>query len=87
MSHDSFARNPDTVHDENEAVDIGRYRELNKTWRITMAVMTATATALAINQIFNLGFLMDQVMLDGRYLYLITGIMLCMVFITFPANK
>ena len=26
-------------------------------------------------------------MLDSRYMYLITGIMLCMVFVTFPANK
>ncbi|MFM1895983.1 MAG: hypothetical protein RLZZ385_1057 [Pseudomonadota bacterium] len=87
MTHESFAEDPATVHDENEAVDIGRYRELSKPWRITMAVMTTTATLLAINQIFNLGFLVDQVMLDGRYLYLITGIMLCMVFITFPATK
>ena len=26
-------------------------------------------------------------MLDSRYMYLITGIMLCMVFVTFPANR
>ena len=52
-----------------------------------MAVMTACSIFLAINQIFNLGFFIGYVMLDSRYMYLITGIMLCMVFVTFPANK
>lgn len=86
MTHESFAKDPATVHDENEAVDIGRYRDLNWTWRMVMAGMTGTAILLAVNQIFNLGFLVDYVMLDSRYLYLITGLMLCMVFITFPAS-
>lgn len=52
-----------------------------------MAAMTAVSIALAINQIFNLGFFVGYVMLDSRYMYLITGVMLCMVFITFPANR
>ncbi|MCP5346776.1 MAG: TRAP transporter fused permease subunit [Pseudomonadales bacterium] len=52
-----------------------------------MAVLTGTATLLAINQIFNLGFLVNYVMLDSRYMYLITGTMLAMVFITFPATR
>ncbi|HBP99211.1 MAG TPA: C4-dicarboxylate ABC transporter, partial [Gammaproteobacteria bacterium] len=52
-----------------------------------MAIMTACAIILAINQIFNLGFFVGYVMLDSRYMYLITGVMLCMVFITFPASK
>jgi len=56
-------------------------------WQMVMAAMTACAIALAINQIFNLGFFVGYVMLDSRYMYLITGIMLSMVFITFPANK
>jgi TRAP transporter 4TM/12TM fusion protein len=87
MSHESFAEDPTQTHDENDAVDIGRYRELNKPWRITMAVLTGTATLLAINQIFNLGFLVGVVMLDSRYMYLVTGTMLAMVFITFPATR
>ena len=61
-----------------------RYRELSDKWRAVMAIMTALAILLATNQIFNLGFFVGYVMLDSRYMYLITGVMLCMVFITFP---
>ena len=64
-----------------------RYRELSDVWRKVMAIMTACSIVLAVNQIFNLGFLVGYVMLDSRYMYLITGVMLCMVFITFPASK
>ncbi len=86
MSHESFAENPAQTHNENDAVDVGRYRELDRPWRIAMAVLTGAATVLAANQIFNLGFFVNYVMLDSRYMYLITGTMLSMVFITFPAT-
>ncbi len=72
---------------ENDAPLIGRYRELSSRWRTIMALSTGAATLLAINQIFAFGFFVGSVMLDSRYLYLITGIMLSMVFITFPANR
>lgn len=64
-----------------------RYRELPEIWRKVMAIMTACSIILAINQIFNLGFFVGYIMLDSRYMYLITGVMLCMVFITFPASR
>ena len=64
-----------------------RYRNIPKKWQLAMAVMTACSIFLAINQIFNLGFFIGYVMLDSRYMYLITGIMLCMVFVAFPANR
>ena len=64
-----------------------RYRVIPKKWQFAMTVMTASSVLLAINQIFNLGFLVGYVMLDSRYMYLITGVMLSMVFITFPANR
>ncbi len=64
-----------------------RYRELPEVWQTVMAIMTAISIILAVNQIFNLGFFIGYVMLDSRYMYLITGVMLCMVFITFPATK
>ena len=64
-----------------------RYRELSEAWRKIMAAMTACSIILAVNQIFNLGFFVGYVVLDSRYMYMITGVMLCMVFITFPANK
>ncbi len=72
---------------EDDAPIIGRYRELSRPWRNAMTVLTAAAICLAINQIFAFGFFVDSVMLDSRYLYLITGIMLSMVFITFPATR
>ena len=64
-----------------------RYRELSKASRKIMAAMTACSIILAVNQIFNLGFFVGYVVLDSRYMYMITGVMLCMVFITFPANR
>ena len=75
------------VEDLDSSVQQFRYRELPPHWQKTMALMTAVAIVLAINQIFNLGFLVGYVMLDSRYMYLVTGVMLCMVFITFPANR
>jgi TRAP transporter 4TM/12TM fusion protein len=75
------------VDSENDAPVLGRYRELSKRWRIIMALLTGAATLLAINQIFAFGFFVGSVMLDSRYLYLITGIMMTMVFITFPVNR
>ena len=70
-----------------EAKGPARYRELSDKWRVVMAIMTALAILLATNQIFNLGFFVGYVMLDSRYMYLITGVMLCMVFITFPGSR
>lgn len=64
-----------------------RYRVLPQKWRGVMAGLTALSIFLAINQIFNLGFFVGYVVLDSRYMYLITGVMLAMVFITFPGSK
>jgi len=64
-----------------------RYRELSPRWRTVMAVLTAVSILLAVNQVFNLGFFVGYVLLDSRYMYLITGVMLSMVFVTFPATK
>ncbi|HLT63026.1 MAG TPA: TRAP transporter fused permease subunit [Pseudohongiella sp.] len=87
MSTDNMP--PITPPQESDKADLpvlGRYRELARPWRAAMAVLTAAATFLAVNQIFALGFFMDIILLDGRYLYLITGLMLIMVFITFPSH-
>jgi TRAP transporter 4TM/12TM fusion protein len=72
----------DAIHGEEST----RYRNLQPRWQAVMAVATGVATVLAVNQIFNLGFLVGEVLLDSRYLYLITGLMLAMVFIAFPAH-
>lgn len=73
--------------DDTDTPDIGRYRTLNLKWRMVMAALTTASTLLAINQIFALGFFVGNIMLDSRYLYLVTGMMLAMVFITFPSRK
>ena len=82
MTQNEFSADP-----TDEARAPARYRELPKKWRIVMATMTALAIFLATNQIFNLGSFVGYVMLDSRYMYLVTGVMLCMVFITFPGTK
>lgn len=70
-----------------DTLELTRYRALSRPWRLFMAVLTTAATLLAVNQIFALGFFANTIILDSRYLYLITGIMLVMVFITFPASR
>ncbi|WP_083264462.1 TRAP transporter permease [Pseudohongiella acticola] len=87
MSNSIIPPNAPPKEDDAELPAIGRYRELTKNWRVVMATLTALASLLAINQIFALGFFVDITMLDGRYLYLLTGLMLIMVFITFPSHK
>lgn len=64
-----------------------RYRELPPRWRTAIACLTGCAIILAVNQIFNFGFFVGYVLLDSRYMYLITGVMLTMVFITFPGSR
>ena len=79
--------NPPAMDESDTEVQMLRYRELPERWRGIMAALTAVSILLAVNQIFNLGFFIDYVMLDSRYMYLITGVMLSMVFIIFPASK
>lgn len=88
MSITTPARNTaeDNAKQEVELPAIGRYRELARPWRIAMAILTGMATCLAANQIFAFGFFVDYTMLDSRYMYLLTGLMLSMVFITFPSH-
>lgn len=76
-----------TQLDIDTTVPVLRYRVLPQKWRAVMAILTTISILLAINQIFNLGFFVGYVVLDSRYMYLITGVMLAMVFITFPASK
>lgn len=76
-----------TELDVDNSAPVLRYRILPQKWRAVMAILTTVSILLAINQIFNLGFFVGYVVLDSRYMYLITGVMLAMVFITFPASK
>lgn len=64
-----------------------RYRQLSLPWRIIVTTATVALILLAINQIFNLGFFIGQVMLSARYLYIYAGVILALVFICFPAGS
>ncbi|MCC5859446.1 MAG: TRAP transporter fused permease subunit [Ectothiorhodospiraceae bacterium] len=64
-----------------------RYRQLSLPWRIIVTSVTVLMILLAINQIFNLGFFIGQVMLSARYLYIYAGGILALVFICFPAGS
>ena len=72
--------------DDIEDIEISRYRRLGPFWLTVVFVLTAAATVLAINQIFNLGFFVGYVLVMPSYLYLIGGIMLGMLFLVMPAT-
>ncbi|MCZ6728982.1 MAG: TRAP transporter fused permease subunit, partial [SAR324 cluster bacterium] len=65
----------------------GRFRGLKGPWYVLFIVFTAVGTLLAVNQIFSLKFLVDFVILDNSYLYLLLGLFLSLVFLVFPATK
>ncbi|MCC5859097.1 MAG: TRAP transporter fused permease subunit [Ectothiorhodospiraceae bacterium] len=67
--------------------DVGRTRVLSRPWQCVVVLLTIAAIGLAVNQIFNLGFFVGRVIFDTRYLYMIIGLMLPMIFIYFPATK
>lgn len=64
-----------------------RYRQLNLFWRVVVTTATVAIILLAINQIFNFGFFVGQVMLSARYLFIYAGFVLAMVFVYFPATR
>jgi TRAP transporter 4TM/12TM fusion protein len=72
--------------------DIGskRYRELGPVWKTIIIVLGLIIVAICINQVFLLGFFkatFGTVLLANRYLYLIGGTLLAMVFIVLPATE
>ncbi|MET4698491.1 TRAP transporter 4TM/12TM fusion protein [Constrictibacter sp. MBR-5] len=70
-----------------EAEEIARYRKLKGFWGTVFAVFTGIAVVLGINQMFNLGFGIGLVLIEPRYFYLLTALLLPLVFVAFPATK
>jgi len=70
-----------------EAEEIARYRKLKGFWGTIFAVFTGIAVVLGINQMFNLGFGIGLVLIEPRYFYLLTALLLPLVFVAFPATK
>ncbi|MFN4087947.1 MAG: TRAP transporter permease [Alphaproteobacteria bacterium] len=70
-----------------EAEEIARYRQLKGFWGVVFAVFTAAAVLLGINQMFNLGFGIGMVLIEPRYFYLLSALLLPLVFVVFPPTK
>lgn len=67
----------------------GRYRDLGPAWLAVVVAVTAAAILVAVNQVFALGFFelaIGKVLVENRYLYLVAGPMLSMVFLVLPAH-
>ncbi|HET6519174.1 MAG TPA: TRAP transporter fused permease subunit [Geminicoccaceae bacterium] len=63
-----------------------RHRRLPPVWSAVLVLFTAAALFLAVNQLFNLQLFVGVVFLDNRYLYLLIGALLPLVFLVFPAT-
>jgi TRAP transporter 4TM/12TM fusion protein len=66
--------------------DLGRFRTVSGIWRALFLAFTALGIVLSVNQIFNLKFFVDFVILDNSYLYLLLGVFFSIVFLIFPAT-
>lgn len=73
---------------EREAEDlIGRRRELRGGGLALLVAFGTAGSLLAINQLFNVRFLVGYTLLENRYLYLLLASFLPPVFLMFPAAK
>jgi len=63
-----------------------RHRVPPRFWAEVVRALCAAAVLVAINQVFNLGFLVDFVLLQNQYLALLAGLLLPVVFLVFPAR-
>jgi TRAP transporter 4TM/12TM fusion protein len=60
---------------------------LSPVGRTAVGVATALGVALSAYQLFGWGRLVDAVLLEGRYLYILAGIFLGAAFVVFPLRK
>jgi len=79
-----------TTAEEVEDLETARYRILPPLWQGLALILTVTAIFFAVNQLFHLGFfqfLTGKILVNNRYMYLICGLMLSMLFLVMPAYK
>ncbi|MEH6405451.1 MAG: TRAP transporter fused permease subunit [Sneathiella sp.] len=79
-----------TTVEEVEDLDTARYRSLPPLWQALALTLTVLAIFFAVNQLFHLGFfqlIVGKVLVNNRYMYLICGIMISMLFLVMPAYK
>ncbi len=72
--------------DKTTAAEESRSRLLSGPLRAVFVGLTLAAVVLSINQLFNLQ-LFGFVVIEGRYLFLLAGVFLCLAFLVFPANR
>ena len=83
---------PQTAPSAQKTEDSGpsRYRQLGPVWLTVIFVVTTAAILISINQLFNLGFfklVIGAVLVNNRYMYLVAGLMISMIFVVMPATK
>lgn len=68
-------------------VEVSRHRRLPGYWKAIVIAFGVASIFLALNQLMNLGFFADYVILTTTYLYLIGGLLVSLVFVIFPAQR
>ncbi len=84
------ATNPSTEPEEIDDREASRYRTLGPVWLGIISAMTSIAMLIAIDRMFALEVLqalIGKALVDNRYLYLVGGIMISMVFVVLPGFK
>lgn len=67
--------------------EMARHRNLSLGWRVIVIAITVIVTLLAVNQLFNAGFLVGHTWLDNEYQYALFGLLVPIVFLIFPATS
>lgn len=70
---------------DSEPAAPARYRQLPRRWRALVVLCGLATLFLALNQLLNLGFFANRVILDNTYMYLVAGLLVSVVFLVFPA--
>lgn len=70
-----------------EAAELSRLRHLPFGWRMVVVGFTTVAILFSINQLFNLHLFVGYTLLDNAYLYILIGLLVPQVYLTFPAYK
>lgn len=68
-------------------VEVARYRRPPVGWRVAIGGIAVVVTALALNQLLNLGLFIGVQFIDNQYLYILAGLLQSVVFVVFPASK
>jgi TRAP transporter 4TM/12TM fusion protein len=74
------------VAQSSSSSDADRSRDPRGLARVLLVVLTLAGVALSVHQLFNLQ-LFGIVFIEGRYLYLLAGVFLALVFLCFSATR